>query len=53
MAVTFDGGYKDHYEIVMHVLIQHQISSTLCIISDHIKENKPFKHDIDNGVDGL
>jgi len=49
VAITFDDGYRDNCDFAIPELIRREIPCTYFATVNHIRDSRPFAHDVDVG----
>lgn len=49
VTITFDDGYAENSQFALPYLIRHRIPCTYFVTTDHVREGRPFQHDVARG----
>lgn len=49
VSLTFDDGYAENSQFALPYLIRHRIPCTYFVTTDHVRNGKPFEHDLARG----
>lgn len=50
VAVTFDDGYAENCDQAIPFLLEHEIPMTYFVALDFVTHNRPFPHDVEQGI---